>query len=67
MQISFRLLANLYAAESLVLLDKITDALDYLNPENVKDISFELIDQIDDGVGFKKDENKIKTEPPLSM
>ncbi|KAK5647472.1 hypothetical protein RI129_002364 [Pyrocoelia pectoralis] len=37
-----RLLGHLYAAEALVLLDKIADALEHLNPENVKDISLHL-------------------------
>ncbi|KAK4885485.1 hypothetical protein RN001_001756 [Aquatica leii] len=36
-----RLLGHLYAAEALILLDNISDALDHLNPENVKDISLE--------------------------
>lgn len=50
-----RLLANLYAAEALVLLDKIPDALEHLNPENVTDISLE---------SCIKGESSTKTNPP---
>ena len=32
-----RMLGHLYAAEALVLLDKISDAIGHLNPEHVKD------------------------------
>ncbi|KAJ8932066.1 hypothetical protein NQ314_014966, partial [Rhamnusium bicolor] len=54
-----KLLAHLYAAESLVLLDKISEAVEYLNPENVKDISFEIPPDEE-----KSDESSIKTNPP---
>lgn len=37
-----KLLGHLYTAESLIYLDKISEAIEYLNPENIKDISFEL-------------------------
>lgn len=33
------MLAHLYAAEALVLMDKLSDAVEHLNPENVSDIS----------------------------
>ncbi|XP_031345122.1 CCR4-NOT transcription complex subunit 10 isoform X1 [Photinus pyralis] len=47
-----RLLGHLYAAEALVFLDKIADALEHLNPENVKDIALhfpvsEILDESD--------------------
>ncbi|KAJ8964599.1 hypothetical protein NQ317_017654 [Molorchus minor] len=54
-----KLLAHLYAAECLVLLDKIQEAIEYLNPEHVKDISFEL-PPMDD----KTEEALVKTNPP---
>lgn len=34
-----RMLGHLYCAEALVLMDKISDAIDHLNPENVTDLS----------------------------
>jgi adenosyl cobinamide kinase/adenosyl cobinamide phosphate guanylyltransferase len=36
---SGRLLGHLYAAEALVLLDKISEAVEHLNPEHVKELS----------------------------
>lgn len=57
----FRLLAHLYAAECLVLLDNIPDALEHLNLENVKDLSFEL--QPDES----SEEGLLKTNPPASQ
>lgn len=40
------MLGHLYAAEALVLMDKLTDAVDHLNPDLITDI----------GVDFPKDE-----------
>ena len=37
--ISFRFLGHLYAAEALISLDRISDAITHLNPENVTDVS----------------------------
>lgn len=54
-------MAHLYAAEGLVLLDKISEAIDYLNPDNIKDISFDMPTD-----GDKSDELNIKTNPPPS-
>ena len=34
-----RMLGHLYAAEALVLLDKISDAIGHLNPDHVKDLT----------------------------
>lgn len=36
---SGRMLGHLYAAEALVLLDKISDAIEHLNPEHVKELT----------------------------
>ncbi|CAG9821316.1 unnamed protein product [Phaedon cochleariae] len=54
-----KLLAHLYAAEALVLLDKISDAIDHLNPDNITDISFELSSDKE-----TVDEEVMKTNPP---
>ncbi|KAJ8962748.1 hypothetical protein NQ318_001146 [Aromia moschata] len=54
-----KLLAHLYAAECLVLLDKISEAIEYLNPDHVKDISFQLPVEEE-----KSEESLIKTNPP---
>lgn len=35
----FRFLGHLYAAEALISLDRISDAIAHLNPENVTDVS----------------------------
>ena len=35
----YRMLGHLYAAEALVLLDKISDAIEHLNPEHVKELT----------------------------
>lgn len=43
-----------------MLLDKISEAIDHLNPENIKDISFDLPES------DKKEENVIKTNPAPS-
>ncbi|XP_060523703.1 CCR4-NOT transcription complex subunit 10 isoform X2 [Cylas formicarius] len=54
-----RLLARLYAAECLVLLDKIPEALEHLRPDNVQDLSFDF--QASDN---KNEECQLKTNPP---
>lgn len=59
-----RLLGHLYAAEAFVLLDKISEALEHLNPENVKDISFDL--PPDESISNNNEEGLIKTKPPSS-
>lgn len=56
------MLAHLYAAEALVLSDRISDALDHLNPENVKDISLEVATD----EGSSEEDQVIKTNPPAS-
>lgn len=35
---AYKLLGNLYAAESLIFMDKINEALEYLKPENLQDL-----------------------------
>ncbi|XP_013882423.1 CCR4-NOT transcription complex subunit 10 [Austrofundulus limnaeus] len=39
---SFKFLGHLYAAEALISLDRISDAITHLNPENVSDVSVGL-------------------------
>lgn len=60
--IIFRLLAHLYAAECLVLVDKISEAIEHLNPLKIKGISLEP--PTDDGI--LDEEKLIKTSPPSS-
>ncbi|XP_048509069.1 CCR4-NOT transcription complex subunit 10 isoform X2 [Athalia rosae] len=36
---AYKMLGNLYAAESLILMNKISEAIEYLKPENIEDIS----------------------------
>lgn len=36
---AYRMLGNLYAAESLIFLDKISEAIEYLKPENIQDLN----------------------------
>uniref|UniRef100_A0A8C6KX04 CCR4-NOT transcription complex subunit 10 n=1 Tax=Nothobranchius furzeri TaxID=105023 RepID=A0A8C6KX04_NOTFU len=40
---SFKFLGHLYAAEALISLDKISDAIAHLNPENVNDVSVGVV------------------------
>ncbi|CAH1971240.1 unnamed protein product [Acanthoscelides obtectus] len=54
-----RLLAHLYAAEALILMDKITDAIEHLNPENIKSLSFDLPSTLD-----KSEKVQLRTNPP---
>nr|CAH7758857.1 unnamed protein product [Callosobruchus chinensis] len=53
-----RLLAHLYAAEALVLMDRITEAIEHLNPENIRGLSFDL------PISEKSEKVRIKTNPP---
>lgn len=36
---AYKMLGNLYAAESLIFMDKISEALEYLQPENLQDLN----------------------------
>ncbi|KAK9873762.1 hypothetical protein WA026_002117 [Henosepilachna vigintioctopunctata] len=59
-----KLLGHLYAAESLILLDKTSEAIEHLNPENITDIDFHL-PQAPDKATSEENET-IKTMPPTS-
>lgn len=53
---AYRMLGNLYAAESLIFMDKINEAIEYLKPENIQDLNtFLSIPEIQD-----KDKEKIE-------
>ncbi|XP_076267943.1 CCR4-NOT transcription complex subunit 10 isoform X1 [Rhynchophorus ferrugineus] len=54
-----RLLAHMYAAECLILLDRIPEALEHLSLENIKDLEFNL----PNGACVSADD-QIKTNPP---
>lgn len=54
---AYRMLGNLYAAESLILMDKISEAIEYLKPENIQDLNTSvLIPEIQDKDKEKSDE-----------
>ncbi|XP_068967094.1 CCR4-NOT transcription complex subunit 10 [Bombus flavifrons] len=40
---AYRMLGNLYAAESLIFMDKISEAIEYLKPENIQDLSTSVL------------------------
>lgn len=53
---AYKMLGNLYAAESLIFMDKINEAIEYLNPETIQDLNtFVSIPEIQD-----KDKDKIE-------
>ena len=39
---AYKMLANLYAAESLILMDKMNEAIEYLKPQNIYDLDASL-------------------------
>ncbi|CAK9803883.1 CCR4-NOT transcription complex subunit 10 [Anthophora plagiata] len=54
---AYRMLGNLYAAESLIFMDKINEAIEYLKPENIPDLNtFVPIPEIQDKDKEKSDE-----------
>uniref|UniRef100_A0A3Q3JBX5 CCR4-NOT transcription complex subunit 10 n=1 Tax=Monopterus albus TaxID=43700 RepID=A0A3Q3JBX5_MONAL len=53
---SLKFLGHLYAAESLISLDKISDAIAHLNPENVSDVSMEVLTSEQDQGSDRGDE-----------
>ncbi|XP_050295230.1 CCR4-NOT transcription complex subunit 10 isoform X2 [Anthonomus grandis grandis] len=55
-----KLLGHLYAAECLVLSDKIPEAVEHLNPENVKNVGFEF-----ESSASTDDEADVKNNPPF--
>uniref|UniRef100_A0A8C6KTL6 CCR4-NOT transcription complex subunit 10 n=1 Tax=Nothobranchius furzeri TaxID=105023 RepID=A0A8C6KTL6_NOTFU len=65
---SFKFLGHLYAAEALISLDKISDAIAHLNPENVNDVSVGVVPSEQDQ-GPDKGEDPVEpcesTQTPL--
>ncbi|KOC65130.1 CCR4-NOT transcription complex subunit 10 [Habropoda laboriosa] len=54
---AYRMLGNLYAAESLIFMDKINEAIEYLKPENIPDLNtFVPIPETQDKDKEKSDE-----------
>ncbi|XP_066142548.1 CCR4-NOT transcription complex subunit 10 [Euwallacea fornicatus] len=56
-----KLLGHLYAAECLVLSDQIPEAVNYLDPQNIKDIDLHFASEFTPG-----EDSVTKTNPPLS-
>ncbi|XP_044746567.1 CCR4-NOT transcription complex subunit 10 [Coccinella septempunctata] len=59
-----KLLAHLYAAECLILLNKITEAMEHLNPNNIKDLRSELPPEKKEAEGTPEEKDEVKTRPP---
>ncbi|XP_028984442.1 CCR4-NOT transcription complex subunit 10 isoform X3 [Betta splendens] len=53
---SLKFLGHLYAAEALISLDRISDAISHLNPENVTDVSMGVLTSEHDQASDKGDE-----------
>uniref|UniRef100_A0A8C2XSX3 CCR4-NOT transcription complex subunit 10 n=1 Tax=Cyclopterus lumpus TaxID=8103 RepID=A0A8C2XSX3_CYCLU len=53
----FRFLGHLYASEALISLDRISDAIAHLNPENVSDVSMGVLPSEQDQGSEKGDES----------
>ena len=68
---AYRMLGNLYAAESLIFMDKISEAIEYLKPENIQDLNTSvLIPETQDKDKEKLDEvisKPIKSENLLKL
>ncbi|XP_046621243.1 CCR4-NOT transcription complex subunit 10-B [Neodiprion virginianus] len=56
---AYKMLGNLYAAESLILMNKINEAIEYLKPENIQDIDTFL------PIPETLDKDKDKSEEPF--
>lgn len=53
---AYKMLGNLYAAESLIFMDKISEALEHLKPENLQDLNtFTLMPEVQE-----KDKEKME-------
>ncbi|XP_068425672.1 CCR4-NOT transcription complex subunit 10 isoform X2 [Clinocottus analis] len=64
---SLKFLGHLYAAEALISLDRISDAIAHLNPENVSDVSMGVLPSEQDQGSDKGDESVESSgrQPPL--
>ncbi|XP_076226498.1 CCR4-NOT transcription complex subunit 10 isoform X2 [Nomia melanderi] len=62
---AYKMLGNLYAAESLIFMDKISEAIEYLKPENIQDLNtFVPIPETQDK---DKDKNDEFVSKPIKM
>lgn len=57
---AYRMLGNLYAAESLIFMDKINEAIEYLKPENIQDLSTSVL------IPETQDKDKEKSDEVIS-
>ncbi|XP_063735523.1 CCR4-NOT transcription complex subunit 10 isoform X3 [Eleginops maclovinus] len=58
---SLKFLGHLYAAEALISLDRISDAIAHLNPENVSDVSMGVLSSEQDQAGSDKGEEPVES------
>lgn len=59
---AYQLLGNLYAAESLIFLDKIREAMEYLKPENLTDLST-FVPTVEPGEKEKEKDEMFEKKP----
>ncbi|XP_017763329.1 PREDICTED: CCR4-NOT transcription complex subunit 10 [Eufriesea mexicana] len=57
---AYRMLGNLYAAESLIFMDKISEAIEYLKPENIQDLNTSIL------IPETQDKDKDKSDEVIS-
>ncbi|XP_043587059.1 CCR4-NOT transcription complex subunit 10 isoform X1 [Bombus pyrosoma] len=57
---AYRMLGNLYAAESLIFMDKISEAIEYLKPENIQDLNTSVL------IPETQDKDKEKSDEVIS-
>ncbi|XP_057690439.1 CCR4-NOT transcription complex subunit 10 isoform X5 [Corythoichthys intestinalis] len=58
---SLKFLGHLYAAEALISMDRISDAITHLNPENVIDVSIGVLSSEQDPAGSEKGEEPVES------
>ncbi|XP_008301820.1 CCR4-NOT transcription complex subunit 10 isoform X4 [Stegastes partitus] len=58
---SLKFLGHLYAAEALISLDRISDAITHLNPENVSDVSMGVLTSEQDQAGSDKGDEPVES------
>ncbi|CAI5678378.1 unnamed protein product [Oreochromis niloticus] len=58
---SLKFLGHLYAAEALISLDRISDAIAHLNPENVSDVSVGMLMNEQDQAGSDKGDEPVES------
>lgn len=62
---AYKMLANLYAAESLILVDKMNEAIEHLKPQNIEDLNTG-IQTISGNDSIDKDKKTDETTPSAS-